>query len=69
MKRIGTMMSALTLMLILSTSLIAQSVGDYWTRASGDWGTAQNWQRFNGASWVAIGTPPTGSETITVPKY
>ncbi|MGH7597362.1 MAG: T9SS type A sorting domain-containing protein [bacterium] len=66
MKKIGTMMSALTLMLILSSSLMAQSVGDYRTRASGNWSVAQNWERFNGSAWVAIGTPPTGSETITV---
>jgi Secretion system C-terminal sorting domain len=66
MKKIGTMMSALTIMLILSTSLIAQSVGDYQTRASGNWSMAQNWQRYNGSAWANIGTPPTGSETITV---
>lgn len=45
---------------------MAQEEGDYRTRASGDWGTAQNWERFNGSSWVAVATPPTGSETITV---
>jgi hypothetical protein len=54
------------LSLIISTSLIAQSVGDYRTRNSGDWNNAQIWERFNGTSWVAIGSPPTGSETITV---
>lgn len=66
MKKIGTIMLALALMLILALSLFAQTVGDYRTRASGDWGKAQNWERFNGSSWVAIGTPPTGSESITV---
>jgi len=60
------MMLVLTLILVLSLSLFAQSEGDYRTRDSGDWGNAQIWQRFNGASWVAIGTPPTGAETITV---
>jgi hypothetical protein len=66
MKNVGTMMFTLTFMLILSTSLMAQSVGDYRTRASGDWSNAQIWQRFNGTSWVNISTPPTGTETITV---
>ncbi|MGH7453783.1 MAG: VCBS domain-containing protein, partial [bacterium] len=45
---------------------MAQSAGDYRTRASGNWSVAQNWERFNSSAWVAIGTPPTGSETITV---
>jgi len=49
-----------------STPLFAQSQGDYRTRDSGDWGTAQIWEKFNGASWAAVGSPPTGSETITV---
>lgn len=66
MKNIGTMIFALTLVLILSLSLFAQTAGDYRTKASGDWSMAQNWERFNGSVWGAIGTPPTGSETITV---
>jgi hypothetical protein len=66
MKNIGTMMFALALMLPLSTPLLAQQQGDYRTRLSGNWGNAQIWERFNGASWVAIGAPPAGAETITV---
>jgi uncharacterized protein YdeI (BOF family) len=66
MKKVGTFISVLTLALISTTSLMAQSVGDYRTRASGDWSSAQIWQRFNGASWLNAGTPPTGAETITV---
>lgn len=54
------------LILFLSTSLLPQSVGDYRTRNSGNWNSAQIWERYNGASWVAIGSPPTGSETITI---
>lgn len=66
MKNIATMMFALILMLFLSSSTIAQTAGDYRTKASGDWTKAQNWERFNGSVWGAIGTPPIGSETITV---
>lgn len=66
MKKPVTLMFAFTLMLILSSSLLAQSVGDYRTRASGNWSMAQNWQRYNGAAWANVATPPTGSETITV---
>ena len=66
MKKIGTLILALMLILILSLSLVAQKVGDYRTRDSGDWSMAQIWERFNGSSWAPIGTPPTGSETTTV---
>lgn len=60
------MMAIIILMLFLSSSIIAQTAGDYRTKASGDWSKAQNWERFNGSVWGAIGTPPSGSETITV---
>ncbi|MDZ7372617.1 MAG: T9SS type A sorting domain-containing protein [candidate division KSB1 bacterium] len=43
-----------------------QSVGDYRTRATGDWSNPQIWQRYNGTTWVATANPPSGSETITV---
>lgn len=66
MKKTVTMMLAFTFMLILSSSLLAQSVGDYRTRASGNWSVAQNWQRFNGSTWANVATPPSGSETITI---
>lgn len=60
------MIFTLIFVLILSLSLFAQTAGDYRTKASGDWSRAQNWERFNGSVWGAIGTPPTGAETITV---
>jgi hypothetical protein len=66
MKKIGTMVCTIALVAILSQFLFAQTAGDYRTKASGDWSKAQNWEKFNGSVWGAIGTPPTGSETITV---
>jgi len=66
MRKNVTLKLVLCLLLISSIPLFAQSQGDYRTRDSGDWGKAQIWERFNGASWVAVGTPPTGSETITI---
>ena len=45
------------LLLFLSTTLMAQVAGDYRTRDSGDWSNAQIWERYNGSSWAAIGTP------------
>jgi hypothetical protein len=66
MKNIGTIIFAFTFMLILFSSGFSQTVGDYRTKASGDWNKAQTWEQFNGSIWVSAGTPPTGSETITV---
>lgn len=66
MKKIGTLMLTLMLILILSLSLMAQQSGDYRTRNSGDWSNAQIWETFNGSSWVNTANPPTGNETITV---
>ena len=56
----------LILSLVITASVLSQSVGDYRTKASGNWSNAQIWERYNGSSWAAIGTPPTGAETITV---
>ncbi|MBC7185549.1 MAG: T9SS C-terminal target domain-containing protein, partial [Calditrichaeota bacterium] len=65
MKR-GTLLLSCLLLSAISVSSLAQSIGDFRTKASGDWGNAQTWQRYNGTTWLATGTPPTGSETITV---
>jgi len=66
MRKFATCMFMLTLLLCLSTAVMAQEAGDYRTRDSGDWSNAQIWETFNGSAWVAVGTPPTGGETITV---
>ena len=66
MKKIGTLMLALMLILILSSFLMAQQVGDYRTQSSGDWSSPQIWQQYNGSTWGNTGSPPTGNETITV---
>jgi len=66
MKKNVTKTCILLIMLFVAATVFAQTAGDYRTRASGDWSMAQNWERYNGASWGAIGTPPTGAETITV---
>ncbi|MBX7044451.1 MAG: hypothetical protein K1X86_01325 [Ignavibacteria bacterium] len=45
----------------------SQTLNDYKAIASGNWGTAANWQRYNGSSWVAAGTSPSNtSETVTI---
>ncbi len=52
--------------ILAASTLWAQAVGDFRTRSSGNWSNAQTWQRYNGTTWLATATPPTGSETITV---
>lgn len=66
MTRFVTCIFILIMLLFSALSLSAQGVGDYRTRASGDWSMAQNWEVYNGSIWVPIGTPPSGAEAITV---
>jgi hypothetical protein len=59
-------------LLLLSTAALAltagtasaQSTDDYRSAASGVWGTASNWERYNGASWVAAATAPTSANGV-----
>jgi hypothetical protein len=41
--------------------LIAQSSGDYRTKASGDWSSAATWETFSGGSWINAVSAPTSS--------
>lgn len=66
MKRIATTILALLIVGLVAMPAFAQEEGDYRTHDSGDWSNAQIWQRYNGSAWVAIATPPAGSETITI---
>lgn len=66
MRKIGTMGFVAIMQLLWAIGLMAQTAGDYRTKASGDWSMAQNWERFNGSVWGATGTAPTGAGTITI---
>ena len=57
--------------MLLSTTLVAQSTGDYRSVGSGDWTTVSNWEYYNGTSWVAAtqypgqtGAPATNDVSI-----
>lgn len=54
------------LLAVLSHAVVAQNVGDYRSNGTGNWNNAAVWQRWNGTSWGAAATPPTGSEVITI---
>ncbi len=44
--------TSLMFFFLFPVALSAQNVGDYRTRAGGNWSNADNWQRFDGTTWV-----------------
>lgn len=71
MKSTVTLFVLLLLCCVSVTPVMAQSVGDYRSVApassgGGLWNTAGYWQRWNGSAWTLAGTPPTGSEVVTI---
>jgi hypothetical protein len=57
------------LSLLFSTSLSAQTAGDYRSNVdeTGLWSNASSWQRFDGTAWAAATTPPSaGNGIITI---
>jgi len=41
----------------LNLLLFAQNNGDYRSKASGNWGIADTWEKWNGSSWITDGYP------------
>ena len=66
MRTLAKTLLSFAIVVFISTPLYAQEEGDYRTRDSGDWSDAQIWESYNGSAWAAIGSPPDGSETVTV---
>ena len=57
----------LLLFLLLSIPVVAQVIGDYRSRASGNWGSSSTWQIYNGIAWVnATSYPGQNSNVGTV---
>src|ERR1700738_1313772 len=53
--------------LVMSSSVPAQSVGDYRSAATGNWNATITWERFDGTTWVAaVGTPTSADGVITI---
>ncbi|MBN2756342.1 MAG: T9SS type A sorting domain-containing protein [Bacteroidales bacterium] len=55
--------------IFFNTSLFGQAVGDYQTRAVGNWGNSNTWERYNGTGWVNDATYPgqnSGTGTVTI---
>lgn len=57
---------ALSLVLLCTATLVAQTTGDFRSAATGNWSAAATWQRYSGSAWVNAASAPTGSELITI---
>ncbi|HEX7072121.1 MAG TPA: T9SS type A sorting domain-containing protein [Rhodothermales bacterium] len=66
MRKCVTTTMAIVMGICLVTPLYAQNAGDFRTRDSGDWSSAQIWETYNGSAWGPTATAPTGSESITI---
>jgi len=56
-----------SLIILINSTASAQVIGDYQSKASGDWADDSMWQIYNGTSWVDSSIVPTGSSgTITI---
>lgn len=54
------------LFIILTSLLIAQSVGDYRSRGNGNWKDASTWSRWNGSAWVNASSKPDHATNVTI---
>ncbi|MGQ0738145.1 MAG: T9SS type A sorting domain-containing protein [Bacteroidota bacterium] len=61
MKKIYSLLFELTGLILAAN---AQTAGDYRSAATGNWSDAANWERFNGAAWVAAPSAPASSDGV-----
>lgn len=68
MRIIFTAFAVLAVLVVSLTCVFAQTTGDYRSNGTGggNWSVGTTWQKYNGSSWIATGTPPTGAETTTI---
>jgi hypothetical protein len=49
--------------LLMTYTAMAQTAGDYRSRATGNWASGTTWERFDGSVWINTPTPPAPSST------
>jgi hypothetical protein len=54
------------LMLLFSFMSQGQSVGDYRTKATGNWNAVATWETWNGSAWEESGTPTSANGLISI---
>src|SRR5687767_5792952 len=67
MKRLYLFLAAAFLVAFVSQSAIAQGIGDYRSKTSGNWNATTTWETFTGIIWIdAIATPTSADGVITI---
>jgi len=54
----------LLVIILANNNIFAQNVGDYRSRASGNWNANNVWQRWNGTAWQNVTTYPTAADGV-----
>lgn len=54
----------LFLLILFNSIVCAQAVGDYRSKLNGTWGTATNWETWNGTAWVTAGSAPNSTNGV-----
>ncbi len=67
MKYLKLFLALCLTVLFMSNILLAQNLGDYRSKISGNWGDASTWEVYDGTNWIDATNPPDGSSgTITI---
>ncbi|MGB3007193.1 MAG: T9SS type A sorting domain-containing protein [Chitinophagaceae bacterium] len=59
-----TSLKLLVITLLFAQTVIAQTIGDYQTFATGPWSNTATWARWDGSTWITPATPPTSADGL-----
>ena len=54
------------ILLLFSIISFSQNIGDYQSKATGNWNSATTWETWNGSAWVESGTPTSADGVISI---
>jgi Secretion system C-terminal sorting domain len=54
------------ILLLFSIISFGQNIGDYQSKATGNWNAAATWETWNGTTWVVSGTPTSSNGLISI---
>ncbi|MGI6291515.1 MAG: SprB repeat-containing protein [Bacteroidales bacterium] len=64
MMRCKRILLLLLVIILANNNIFAQNVGDYRSRASGNWNANNVWQRWDGTNWQNVATWPTAADGV-----